>query len=392
MKCLNVSLVYHIVIVERNGIPKEGLDYTFRNHKEIIQLKDKNKMKEYIFDLEQTWGLNIDLLNSMIEDNSKFNINEKHECIKNIKKIKAMFEKKKKLFTEKSKIRSKLLMDQQILEEHRRRNEENNAYYQEQIEEYKENIEKKDEFVKNYEKKFNEVEIYVQRQSKLSKNPLYDCLFSFEILPFIYANEDLNIRKKLLNDEIKVIKNDIKDLLMENIELKKRDDNIDVTQDNAITEKNNKIKSLIKLYETKINFLQKNNDQLKNKLSAIKTKVDKISYLNIDLNNKIKDEFSRKEKRKLTSENRIDEEDEEVEKKLDQADYNNQLKEIDHCEDDGCDRKESNYIHNDKKNEMVEPIRDGFNETNYNEFLVNRTNISVIRDCFGDISCIEKNN
>ena len=69
-------------------------------------------------------------------------------------------------------------------------------------------------------------------------------------------------------------------MLRENIELKKRDDNIDVTQDNAITEKNNKIKSLIKLYETKINFLQKNNDQLKNKLSAIKTKVDKISYLN----------------------------------------------------------------------------------------------------------------
>jgi len=40
-------------------------------------------------------------------------------------------------------MRSKLLMDQQILEEFKRRSEENNAYYQEQVDEINENIEKK---------------------------------------------------------------------------------------------------------------------------------------------------------------------------------------------------------------------------------------------------------
>jgi len=43
---------------------------------------------------------------------------------------------------------------------------------------------------------------------------------------------------------------------------------------------------------------------------------------------------------------------------------------------------------------MLDPsimIKDGFNETHYNEFLVNKTNVSMMKD-FGDISCIEKNN
>jgi hypothetical protein len=315
--------------------------------------------------------------------------------MKNIKKIKALFDRKKTLFTERSKIRSKLLMDQQILEEHRRRNEENNAYYQEQIDEYKENIEKKEEFIKSYEKKFNEVEIYVQRQSKLSKNPFYDCFFTFEILPYIYANEDQNLKKKILTDEMKVIRNDIKDLLKENVDLKKRDDNIDITDDNtAIVEKNNKIKSLIKLYQTKIKFLEKNNDQLKNKLSGYKNKVDKLAFSNFDLNNRIKDECYKKENRKMIKniESKILEVDEEREKKFGEENKNERLDT--EKNEDNMERKES-LPNNDKKTENNEPslmIKDGFNETNYNEFLVNKTNMSVIKDAFGDISCIEKNN
>jgi len=337
----------------------------------------------------------MDLLYSMVEDNNKFNTSEKHDCMKNLKKIIALFEKKKNLFTERGKIRSKLLMDQQILEEHRRRNEENHAYYQEQIDEYKENIEKKEEFEKSYEKKFNEVEIYVQRQSKNSKNPLYDCFFSFEILPFIYANEDLNLKKRAMVDEVKGIRNDIKELLKENVELKKRDDDIDMTEDNAVMEKNNKIKSLIKMYQTKIKFLEKNNEQLKKKLSGYKMKVDKLAFSNLDLNNRIKDECSKKENRKMIKnlEIKIDEEDD-IDKKIEEEPHKQYRKESDVVDDTNEEQKQS-ITTNDKKNDYQEPsliIKDGFNETNYNEFLINKTNLSVIKDAFGDISCIEKNN
>ena len=338
----------------------------------------------------------MDLLYSMVEDNIRFNTSEKHDCMKNLKKIVALFDKKKTLFTERGKIRSKLLMDQQILEEHRRRNEENHAYYQEQIDEYKENIEKKEEFVKSYEKKFNEVEIYVQRQSKNSKNPLYDCFFTFEILPFIYANEDLNLKKRAITEEVKVIRNDIKELLKENVELKKRDDDIDMTEDTAVIEKNNKIKSLIKMYQTKIKFLEKNNEQLRKKLTGYKMKVDKLAFSNLDLNNRIKDECSKKENRKMIKnlEIKIEEEDIEKERKLEEEAHTIDRKESDIAEDTNEERKES-MNNNDKKNDLMEPsliIKDGFNETNYNDFLINKTNISVIRDAFGDISCIEKNN
>jgi len=150
--------------------------------------------------------------------------------------------KRKKLRKDKGKMRSKLLMDQQILEEFKRRSEENNAYYQEQVDEINENIEKKDEFIKQYEKKFNEVEIYVQKQSRQGKNPQFDYLIGFEILPFIYANNSVNLSKKQLADELRNVKIDLNNILKENVQLKKRDENIEVTEENN-TEKQNKLKN-----------------------------------------------------------------------------------------------------------------------------------------------------
>jgi len=193
-------------------------------------------------------------------------------------------------------MRSKLLMDQQILEEFKRRSEENNAYYQEQVDEINENIEKKDEFIKQYEKKFNEVEIYVQKQSRQGKNPQFDYLIGFEILPFIYANNSVNLSKKQLADELRNVKIDLNNILKENVQLKKRDENIEVTEENN-TEKQNKLKMIIKQYQTRINFLETNNDLLKNKLNNLRSKGENINFLNMDLNNKIKFESNKNEKK-----------------------------------------------------------------------------------------------
>jgi len=224
-------------------------------------------------------------------------VDQKHSILQTIKKIKILFEKKKKLRKDKGKMRSKLLMDQQILEEFKRRSEENNAYYQEQVDEINENIEKKDEFIKQYEKKFNEVEIYVQKQSRQGKNPQFDYLIGFEILPFIYANNSVNLSKKQLADELRNVKIDLNNILKENVQLKKRDENIEVTEENN-TEKQNKLKKMIiKQYQTRINFLETNNDLLKNKLNNLRSKGENINFLNMDLNNKIKFESNKKMKK-----------------------------------------------------------------------------------------------
>ena len=115
------------------------------------------------------------------------------------------------------------------------------------------------------------------------------------------------------------------------------------------------------------------------------------------MNNRIKDEFTRKDNKKTVNiiGNDILEVDEDGDKKTNEVLNQKEMISNDLHEDNTNERKDSNCNNNEKKLDMVDPsliIKDGFNETNYNEFLVNKTNMSVIRDAFGDISCIEKNN
>lgn len=249
------------------------LDYAFKFHKAKIQTKDKDKFKieEYVYDLENTYLINIDLYENMIYDHISFT-SEQRKFIKSyIEKIKELFNKKKTLREDKIKLRGKLLMDKQIMEEFRRRNEENNAYYQEQVEEHKENLEKKDSFIKQFEKKFYEVEIYVQREAKNDKHK-WDHFLNFEILGFINNNELLNRKKVEILDETKAVRDDIDEILKENVELKKRDESIDMSDvyDNQKT----KYASLIKLYKSKIKFLERNKEHLNQVLNSLNCQME----------------------------------------------------------------------------------------------------------------------
>jgi hypothetical protein len=284
----------------------EGLDYAFKHHKNKINVKDKKKMEEYIFDLENTWILNLDMLETMFPDIIDMKQEEKTKIFKVLQRIKDLFNKKKYLKNEKMNLRGKVLMDKQIMEECRRRNEENSAYYEEQIEEFKENADKKESFTKQFEKKFNEVEIYVQREAKtLSEKPKsteednknnniyrYDNLLGFEIVAFITNNEMLHRRQMSLRDEIKIIRDDMNELLKENVELKKREEYIDMSEeyDNQISKYN----SLIKLYKGKIKYMQRNNEHLKSVLKSLNSRFENLNTNKLTLEKKLKTEIKTK--------------------------------------------------------------------------------------------------
>ena len=154
-------------------------------------------------------------------------------------------------------------MDQQIMEEFRRRNLENNAYYEEQIEDYLEHSDKKESFIKQFEKKFSEVEIYVQREAK--GYPEFDCFLNFQIVPFICKNEKIARRKCQVVDALKTARSEFDCLLKENREIKQEDYNDTEERENKHIQRiskennwNNKIDLLVELYNTKIQVLQKN--------------------------------------------------------------------------------------------------------------------------------------
>jgi hypothetical protein len=265
----------------------QNLDYAFKFHKAKIQSKekDKGKMEEYLFDLENTWNLNIEMLSVMLENTPTLNQDQKKILLLHIQKIKELFLKKKNLRNEKLKSRGKVLMDKQILEEIKRRNEENSCYYQEQMDEIRENLEKKESFIKQFEKKFNEVEIYVQREAKTNQD-LWERFMQFEIISFINRNESHQRKLIKIKDEMKQIQYDMNEILKENVELKKRDEYIDMSED--YDNQKSKYKSLIGLYNSKIKFLERNSEHLRNVLNSLNCKLNNYSLYNFDLKDKIK--------------------------------------------------------------------------------------------------------
>lgn len=257
------------------------LDYVFKFHRQKIQSNkaDKTKLEDYIYDLENTWSINTEILISMIDDNKQFTSENKKHIFIIIERIKDLVNKKKYLRENKMKIRSKLLMDNQIMEEYKRRNEENNAYYTDQMEEHKENLEKKESFIKQFIKKFTEVETYIQREAKCFPMK-WEHLENFEIVTFINSNESLHKKKLSILEEIESIREDMNVILKENVELKKRDEYIDISDDNYDDHKT-KFISLLNNYKSKIKYFERNNDNLKNVLSNLQPKWDKFNSISM---------------------------------------------------------------------------------------------------------------
>lgn len=253
------------------------LSYGFKLQKNNICSNDNKKLEEYTYDLENTWVLNLELLENMLEYHNK---NEKKQkslksCINNCK---LYFGKIKDLRNEKYKLRSKHLMTQQIYQEYQRRNDENENFYSEQIEEIEENISKKEFFLKQFEKKFNEVEIYVQRESKLIKDEqAFKKFHFFKILTFINTNDALQYRKLILNEGITKALEELKNLKKENFEMKKREKNQNMKRafdkDKDVGQKIND-RIIENSYKRKIAFLERKIQHLKAVYQNLLTKIN----------------------------------------------------------------------------------------------------------------------
>ena len=147
---------------------------------------------------------------------------QKRKLMNTFEKIINYFKLKKNLRLNINEINGKILINKQIIEEIRRRNEENYLYYKDQIVVFSDNINKKLSLIKQIQKKFDEVEIYIQRECKNSENKSkFGHWASFSILTFMNKNERL-IKRKAYLDSIKEQQNkNVKMILNENKTLKK---------------------------------------------------------------------------------------------------------------------------------------------------------------------------
>lgn len=209
---------------------------------------------------------------------------QKNLISERIKIIKNLYMNYNKLKEEKKNLMLKKLLNNQIIEETKRRNEENNKLCKERINELNYIIQKKETCIKKCDKKFNEIQIYIRRESQ--NYPKYKKLFGKYILNnFILENENLLRLKDKLKTTINNNSTMIPILVNDIIELKERKifggntlkKNKNINSD--IISLENRIKSMILVNEEKIKNLNELNNKLEEKFKKIKY-VNNLDILN----------------------------------------------------------------------------------------------------------------
>ena len=276
-----------------NNISKDNKNNTINieNNTDIERIRRKNNLKiqQHISDLENTVSLNQECINNMIPL-LQLNQTQKNKLIASIKKITNYFNDKKAYRKKKNEINSKMLINKQIIEEIKRRRDEGYLMYKEQTSNLSESVTKKTSLVKQFQKKFSEVEIFIQRESQTDEHiEKYGKWKTFTVIPFMKRNEDILKKKCFYEEEVNKKKKEIENLEKENGLLKYKneikinninDTNIIKEYYEKIMDINKKENELMKCY---LNIISENNF----KKEIIPTFKSKNPIVNLDIDVKL---------------------------------------------------------------------------------------------------------
>ena len=166
-------------------------------------------------------------------------------------------------------------MNKQIIEEIKRSKDENLFFHKDQIKNMEASVNKKGGAVKIFQKKFTEVEIFIQKESKTPQNAeKYGKWKNFTLIPFIRKNEDLLKTKCFYEKEINKLKEKININEKEYNNIKEEQKIIKNNKNKKITSHKDKIMKIEKYYK---NNLKK----YENDIEFLKIKINLLSDLNI---------------------------------------------------------------------------------------------------------------
>ena len=191
---------------------------------------------------------------------------EKNQLVSNISKILNFFNEKKKIRKKINEINSKMLINKQIIEEIKRRRDEGYLMYKDQITNLTESVNKKTSLVKQFQKKFSEVEIFIQRECQTEEHvEKYGKWKTFTVIPFMKKNEDILKKKCFYEEEVNNKKKNIENLENENMILKGKENN----DYNKILNENNRINDIKECYDKIIDLNKKEIELMKCRLNII---------------------------------------------------------------------------------------------------------------------------
>jgi hypothetical protein len=275
------------------------LDYTFLSHRSTLSLTNSEKMdskkaKQYIYDLNLTLDINLNLLEKTIKLNYD-NYEPILNIYKSLKKNKNLKENIRKKIND---LNSKILIQKQIYEELTRKIEESNEIYQDKINEHLEATKTKNDYIKLFQKKLMEVEIYIEKITRHLKNSPYEKYKGWKLIFFLETNRNLIKKKELLKKECENIKNQINNIKKENEDIKKEEikekDILNIEKE----EKTKKISEYIKKYKKEIFFMGNRIKLLKNYFNNLITQIKLLTF-------EKKDSIENKEENLISNNNNI---------------------------------------------------------------------------------------
>ena len=275
---------------------------------EFIVSKDKNQRKKVqnqkiskkqnLFDLERTLDINIEILKNYFKTTTSTMtlLNQDQPIMEKLEKIIKTHNKKKEIINKIKEKKSKNLIQQQICMEHKRKLEETIEKYKDSLFDNEDAVNNKDEYVKLFQKKFVEVEIYLKRittdMQDIRRKKYYQ---NYKMDNFLILNTNLNKKKQKIIEEISKYDSDKRNLKSENQKIKKEEviEHIkDDENENEIKNEQQELKAKNELIKETYNVL-------------IKDKIDKINILKqfIENHNKIENMIMNKNEIKINLEN-----------------------------------------------------------------------------------------
>ena len=172
-------------------------------HKERPKQKGKKSNENKLYDLQHTLTINVKIIQDFLKPETLPQLNnQKIKKLQNkIELISKLIIERQSLKKEKEKEHGKKLVNNQIYQEVKRRKEENLKMYKDTYEEYIGFSKKKDITIRKCHKKFNEIQIYIRRESQ--SFPKYKRIYAnFSMDNFILENENMLRLKDKINSSI----------------------------------------------------------------------------------------------------------------------------------------------------------------------------------------------
>ena len=283
-----------------NGFLSQQFIVSKDKNQKIKNKNQKSSKKQNLFDLEKTLDINIEILRNYFKNTTTAMtlLNQDQQILEKLENIIKIYKNKKEIINKIKEKKSKNLIQLQINLEHKRKLEETVEKYKDSLFDNEDAVNNKDEYVKLFQKKFVEVEIYLKRVTAelpdIKRKKYYQ---NYKMDNFLILNTTLNKNKQKIIEDISKYDEEKKNLKIQNQKIKKEE----VVEHNKDDEEEKEIKSEKQNLKKKNEILEEKYKKLiekkKESINLLKQFIDK----NININNIIKNKNEIKNEIKIES-------------------------------------------------------------------------------------------